>query len=165
MVVAVVCVLLDSCSRLAWARARVSLDTLKTEKRQQLLNCKRRGCGESTVADVMCETCRCHAGPRESFPTCYNQNEDHEGKPGKETTEEHCVFFGGSNTRFSLYQRLIVFFLEVFRMILNSTTIMFNKNIIETNCCNTNRIADIDDNQAAKELNRNCPDFNSYAAL
>lgn len=50
-------------------------------------------------------------------------------------------------------------------MILNSTTIMFNKNIIETNCCNTNRIADIDDNQAAKELNRNCPDFNSYAAL
>lgn len=42
---------------------------------------------------------------------------------------------------------------------------MFNKNIIETNCCNTNRIADIDDNQAAKELNRNCPDFNSYAAL
>lgn len=87
--------------------------------------------------------------------------ENQERKPQRNT----CVFFGGSNTRFSLYQRLIVFFLEVFRMILNSTTIMFNKNIIETNCCNTNRIADIDDNQAAKELNRNCPDFNSYAAL
>lgn len=110
MVVAVVCVLLDSCSRLAWARARVSLDTLKTEKRQQLLNCKRRGCGESTVADVMCETCRCHAGPRESFPTCYNQNEDHEGKPGKETTEEHLCFFSEAATPAFLCTRGLLFF-------------------------------------------------------
>ena len=36
---------------------------------------------------------------------------------------------------------------------------MSNRNITETNCCNTNQIADMDDNQYAKELNRNCPDF------
>ena len=42
MVMAVALVVLDSCSHLACAQACVSLDTLKAEKRQQLLNLKDR---------------------------------------------------------------------------------------------------------------------------
>ena len=141
MLVAVVCVLLEFMLPLGLGPGSCVPWYIENWKAAATLELQKTGAAEeSTVAHVMCETCRGHAGPRESCLTCYNQNEDHEGKPGKETTEEHLCFFSGAATPAFLCTRgLFVFFLEVFRMILNFNHNNVQQNIIETNCCNTNR--------------------------